>query len=75
MKEHFKTMCTRMILGVLCIACTMSAVSAAQVGAAGVSFDSARPIWPADRDTEKNLFVGFRALLDGPAQQIGRAHV
>ncbi|MCP4452365.1 MAG: hypothetical protein GY809_12960 [Planctomycetes bacterium] len=69
MKEHFKTLRTSMILGVLCIVCTMSAVSVAQVAAAEVSFDSARPIWPAGRDTEKNLFVGFRAVLDGPEHQ------
>ena len=27
------------------------------------TFESARPIWPADRETEKNLLAGFRCLL------------
>ncbi len=33
-----------------------------------VSFASAKPVWVADRQTEKNLFVGFRATFDGPRQ-------
>jgi len=32
----------------------------------GVQFLSARPIWPAGRESEKNLFVGFRASFDVP---------
>ncbi len=28
-------------------------------------FTAARPIWPKDRETEKNLFVGFHASFDG----------
>jgi alpha-L-rhamnosidase len=31
-----------------------------------VSFCSARPIWPKGRQTEKNLFVGFRAVFERP---------
>ena len=31
-----------------------------------VSFYSARPIWPEGRQTEKNLFVGFRAVFKRP---------
>jgi len=30
------------------------------------SFHSARPVWPAGREREMNLFVGFRALLAAP---------
>ena len=36
----------------------------AQSNTAPVSFQSARPIWPAGRETEKNLFVGFRAVFE-----------
>ncbi len=32
-----------------------------------VAFLSARPVWPAGRETEKNLTVGFRAVFDRPA--------
>jgi alpha-L-rhamnosidase len=32
--------------------------------ATGVKFLSARPVWPAAREKEMNLFVGFRALFD-----------
>lgn len=32
------------------------------------SFVSARPVWVTDRQTEKNLFVGFRAVFDEPRQ-------
>lgn len=53
-------------IGVLCVA--IASVSPEAVRAAGdqVSFVSARPIWVADRQTEKNLFVGFRAEFDFP---------
>lgn len=33
----------------------------------GVAFRAARPIWPEGRETEKNLFVGFRAIVGVPA--------
>ncbi|MEN6423858.1 MAG: hypothetical protein ABFE13_00735, partial [Phycisphaerales bacterium] len=36
--------------------------------AAHASFLSARPVWVADRETEKNLFVGFRTVFDCPTQ-------
>jgi alpha-L-rhamnosidase len=32
-------------------------------------FDSAQPIWPAGRETEMNLFVGFRATFECPNEQ------
>lgn len=30
----------------------------------GVSFDSAKPVWPKGREEEKNVSVGFRTVLD-----------
>lgn len=30
-------------------------------------FLAARPVWPEGRETERNLFVGFRASFDAPA--------
>ncbi len=75
MKEHFRS------IGTLAILCGLSAIysilpfSMAQAGAASATFDSARPIWPVGRQTEKNLFVGFRAVFecskqDDPALRI-----
>ncbi|MFA5193176.1 MAG: hypothetical protein WC740_20905 [Verrucomicrobiia bacterium] len=32
------------------------------------SFAAAKPIWPKGRETEKNLFVGFRASFQAPAK-------
>src|SRR5574344_885001 len=29
-----------------------------------VSFKAAKPVWPQGRETEKNLWVGFRATMD-----------
>lgn len=34
---------------------------------AGPSFQSAKPVWPAGRETQMNSFVGFRAAFDLPA--------
>lgn len=33
------------------------------------AFRSAKPIWPEGRETEMNLQVGFRAVLNAPAQK------
>src|SRR5664280_2717374 len=33
------------------------------------AFVSAKPIWPKGRETEKNLFAGFRAAFKAPAQE------
>ena len=33
------------------------------------AFQSAQPVWPAGREREKNLFVGFRAAFAAPAGQ------
>jgi len=41
--------------------------SAAAAGAAEpAAFRSARPVWPKGRETEMNLLVGFRAVIDVP---------
>jgi alpha-L-rhamnosidase len=37
--------------------------------ASAPSFVSAKPVWPKGRETEKNLFVGFRASFKTPAQE------
>ena len=39
------------------------------LAASAPSFISAKPIWPEGRETEKNLFVGFRASFTAPAQE------
>jgi len=69
MKERFESLRTPMILCVLYITCAFSSTSVAKVGTTGASFDSAYPIWPEGRETEKNLFVGFRAVFDCSEQQ------
>ena len=43
--------------------------ASANLAASAPSFDSAKPIWPKGRETEKNLFVGFRASFKTPAQE------
>lgn len=30
-------------------------------------FQTARPVWPEGRETERNLFVGFRAVIETPS--------
>ncbi len=69
MKEHLRWACTPAILCIVCITCVFSSVSIAKIGTTGASFDSAHPIWPANRETEKNLSVGFRAVFDCSEQQ------
>lgn len=39
------------------------------VAAESVSFASAKPVWLEGREKEKNLFVGFRATVDGTAAE------
>jgi alpha-L-rhamnosidase len=39
------------------------------------SFLSAKPIWPKGRETEKNLFVGFRTIIEGPVVATCRLQV
>jgi len=33
------------------------------------SFQAARPVWPTGRETERNLLVGFRAVVTAPAAE------
>jgi alpha-L-rhamnosidase len=44
-------------------------LACANLAASAPSFVSAKPIWPKGRETEKNLFVGFRASFKAPAQE------
>ena len=39
------------------------------LAASAPAFVSAKPIWPKGRETEKNLFVGFRASFKAPEQE------
>jgi alpha-L-rhamnosidase len=39
-------------------------LSIAQTSAAEVLLESSHPIWPEGRETEKNLFVGFRTVFE-----------
>jgi len=40
----------------------MASVAAAEP----VAFRSAKPIWPSGRETEMNVSVGFRAVIEKP---------
>ncbi|MBN2317140.1 MAG: hypothetical protein JXM79_24655 [Sedimentisphaerales bacterium] len=64
MKEHLRSIG---ILAILCLYTTFLS-SMTQAGVASASFDSAQPIWPVGRETEKNLFVGFRAFFECSSQ-------
>ena len=44
-------------------------LTCASLAASAPAFVSAKPIWPKGRETEKNLFVGFRAAFKAPAQE------
>jgi alpha-L-rhamnosidase len=59
MVQPSKWICGLMIVGGL-------GTGLAQNNMTTPSFQSAKPIWPADRQTEKNLFVGFRVTFDCP---------
>jgi len=69
MNEHFRSIQNLAILYVLCTISLFSLVSTVQAETWKSSFDSALPIWPAGRETEKNLFVGFRAVFNCPERQ------
>lgn len=69
MKDHFRLIQTPAILCALCIIGMFSSMSNAQTGTTESFFDSALPIWPTGRETEKNLFVGFRAVFDCSKQK------
>jgi len=50
--------------------CAVSLVSLSAVsGPDAVAFQSAKPVWPEGRELEKNLFVGFRAVVEAPADR------
>lgn len=55
---------TRMLL-LLALAWSATAGAAAETA----SFQSARPVWPTGRETERNLLVGFRATVTAPAAE------
>jgi len=59
-----------MRLGWMCGVLAVCALATSIVRANGdaVSFTSARPIWVTDRQTEKNLFVGFRTVFESSTQ-------
>ncbi|HEX2971563.1 MAG TPA: hypothetical protein VHP11_04485, partial [Tepidisphaeraceae bacterium] len=60
--KHFirSSLVVGMLIGVLC---------SASMAAETVKFRSAKPVWPAGRETEMNLLVGYRAVFTAPADQ------
>ena len=53
----------------LLVACLMAWTAwASPVPGTEVSFRSAKPVWLAGRETETNLQVGFRALIEAPPE-------
>jgi len=68
MTRHFKPVGSYAILCALSILCLGSPAVLGQRGDSEASFESARPIWPTGRETEKNLFVGFRVVFDSSQQ-------
>jgi alpha-L-rhamnosidase len=67
MKENIEKILTPLTLCIITF--VFSSISIAEVRTSRASFDSAHPIWPAGQETEKNLFVGFRAVFDCSADQ------
>lgn len=57
-------------LAIVCVVGVVAAIFApiAHAQAGQASFVAAKPVWVVDRQTEKNLFVGFRAAFDCPLQ-------
>jgi len=56
-------------VALLALAGCTSAVDSKTAKPAAVSFLSAKPVWLEGREKEKNLFVGFRATVDGKAAE------
>ncbi|MCX7009135.1 MAG: hypothetical protein NTY53_18125 [Kiritimatiellaeota bacterium] len=52
----------------LLLALTWSTLTASAAETA--SFQSARPVWPAGRETERNLTTGFRTVVTTPAAEL-----
>ena len=69
MTQPLKSVSHAMILCVLAVFYTLAVPSPAPADTMVTSFDSARPVWPTGRETEKNLFVGFRAVFECPQPQ------
>src|ERR1035441_6683753 len=44
-------------------------LTSTNLAASTPTFVSAKPIWPKGRETEKNLFAGFRVAFKAPAQE------
>ncbi len=57
---------TRYLLGIVCLSALTPAL---QADTATARFERAQAIWPTGRETEKNLFVGFHAVFECPAQE------
>jgi alpha-L-rhamnosidase len=72
--KHVRSVHRVVIFSVLGALCAVLPERPAGAAAAEVAFDSARPIWPTGRDTEKNLFVGFQATFEyaGPQEPVLR---
>ena len=67
-QQPFRVALTHLLLAA-CGAVVLPASISANVGTvAAPSFVAAKPIWPKGRETEKNLFVGFRATFQAPAR-------
>jgi len=50
------------------VVCLTLGVACSAAAGEAVAFRSAKPVWPAGREAEMNLLVGFRAVVDAPAQ-------
>ncbi|MBN1488418.1 MAG: hypothetical protein JXA69_00750 [Phycisphaerae bacterium] len=49
--------------------CSTLIVAILAVPTHAVTFRSAKPVWPTGREKEINVFVGFRAAIDAPADE------
>ena len=61
MTQHLRSIHPGIVFCALAVLPAFWLASAASADSAEASFDWARPVWPSGRETEKNLFVGFRA--------------
>jgi alpha-L-rhamnosidase len=53
------------MLPLLALVLSVASATAAETA----SFQAARPVWPAGRETERNLTVGFRTVVTAPAAE------
>ncbi len=56
---------------IVCVWIALGRIAAAPASEPLPNFVSAQPVWPAGREREKNLFVGFRAAFTAPASRNG----